>query len=121
MRINYLTAYHMAIELVKRAGFQFAFSAMKTESCYYFHPGRGRNYLLRLSAHKSKHSPIGLNNVCARVSFPPKCLVFTKKSVYNAVALAIGTYFLEDPPPSKYQGKRCDWDKREVLTDPECS
>lgn len=118
-RIDHLVAYHLAIDLVKRAGFQFAFAAMRTESCYYFHPGRGRDRLLRLSAHKSKHSPIGLNGICARASFSPKCKTHTETNVYNQVAFAIGRYFMEEPPPTKYLGKRCDWDKREVVCDPE--
>jgi hypothetical protein len=111
VRIHNLDAYHLAIELVKRAGFQFAFAAMRSESCYYFHPGRGRDRLLRLSAHSSKHSPMGLNNVCARVSFTPNDPYHTKKNVYSRVAFAIGRYFMEEPPPSQYKGKRGSWEE----------
>jgi hypothetical protein len=109
-RIDHLTAYHLAIDLVKRAGFQLFQAASVSESCYYFHPGRGRDRLLRLSAHKSKKAPIGLSNICARATFTPKDPYHTEINVYNKVAFAIGRYFLEEPPPSRYAGKRGTWE-----------
>ena len=110
-KIDNLTAYHLAIELVKRAGFQFAFASMRSESCYYFHQGRGRDRLIRLSTHKSKHSPVGLNNVCARVSFTPGDPYHTEVNVYNKIAFAIGRYFMEEPPTSVYKGKKGTWEQ----------
>lgn len=109
-RIDGMTAYHLAVDLVKRAGFQFAHSASNSETCYYFHPSHGRSRLLRLSAHKSKHAPIGLSNVCARATFTPKDPYHTETNVYNKTAFAIGRYFLEPPPPSDYKGKRGTWE-----------
>lgn len=114
-RIDHMTAYHLAIDLVKRAGFELAFVSQKSESCYYFHPSRSRERTLRLSAHKSKKSPIGMSNVCARASFTPKETTHTETNVYNKVAFAIGRYFLEEPPPSRYEGKRGTWEHCKTL------
>jgi len=114
-QINYLEAYHLALELVKKAGFEFSHAAMQTESCYYWHPAR-KPYLLRVSAHRSKHSPIGLNNVIARVSFTSgedKHGLHTEKNTLNRVTWAIGQYFLNDPRPSDYKGKKGTWGRCE--------
>lgn len=111
-QIDYLEAYHLAIELVKKAGFEFGHASMSTESCYYFHPAR-RPYLLRISAHKSKQSPIGMNNVIARVSFTrgeDKHGIHTEKNTLNRITWAIGQYFLNEPKPSRYLGKRGTWE-----------
>lgn len=113
-RIDNMTAYHLAIDLVKRAGFQFKNASLTSESCYYFHPGRGPDRLLRLSAHKSKKSPVGLSSVCARVSFTPNDPYHTEINVYNKVAFAIGRYFLEEPAPTRYYGKRGTWEDRDA-------
>lgn len=111
-QIDHLDAYHLAIELVKKAGFEFSHASMSTESCYYVHPAR-RPYLLRVSAHKTKHSPIGLNNVVARVSFTKgeeKHGIHTERNVLNRVTWAVGQYFLNEPAPTRYYGKRGTWE-----------
>jgi hypothetical protein len=115
-QITYLEAYHLAIELVKKAGFEFSHAAMSTESCYYRHPARAP-YLLRVSAHKSKHSPIGMRHVVARVSFTrgeEKHGMHTPTNTLNRVTWAIGQYFLNDPKPSEYKGKRGTWEHAEL-------
>lgn len=111
--IDHITAYNMAIELVKSAGFVLSHVSMSTETTYYYHPAR-RPYLLRVSAHKSKHSPIGLNDVVARCAFTKgeekakNCL--TPTNVRNRVTWAIGQYFLNEPLPTRYKGKRGTWE-----------
>jgi len=112
--LTYLDAYHMAIELVKKAGFTLHHASIQTESCYYVHPARAP-LLLRLSAHKSKHSPIGLNGVVARASFTKgeeKHGHHTPANVRNRVTWAIGQYFLNDPQETRYRGKRGTWENK---------
>jgi hypothetical protein len=107
--VNYLEAYHMAIELVKKAGFELHTVSMRSDTCYYTHPQR-RGLLLRLGTHSSKKSPIGLRNVISKATFSRKDIHhFSEKHVRNQVMLAIGRYFIEDPKLSDYQGKRGTW------------
>ena len=63
--LDHITAYHLAIELAKKAGFLLHHASQKSESCYYYHPARGKSYLLRLSTHRSSRAPIGFNDVVA--------------------------------------------------------
>lgn len=111
-RLKHLDAYHHAIELAKKAGFVLSHVARTSETCYYYHPAVGTRKLLRLSTHKSKHVPIGMNAVVARASFTPKDNNHTPTNVYNKIAWAIGRYFLEEPKPSEYKGKRGTWEQR---------
>jgi hypothetical protein len=108
-RISHMAAYDMAIELVKKAGFQLDHVSRQTETCYFYHPSR-RPLLMRVSAHKNNGSPLGLNNVLARVSFSYGEHMFTPTIVTNRVTWAIGQYFLGDPRPSKYKGKKGTWE-----------
>lgn len=113
-RLDHETAYHLALDLVKQAGFVLHNAAMNSESCYYFHPSRGRTCLLRLSMHSTKKTLIGMSSVCARVSFTAKDPKHTEINVYCKIASAIGRYFLEDPAPPRYRGKRGTWEKSET-------
>lgn len=116
-QISYLEAYHMAIELVKKAGFTLHHVSTQTESCYYLHPARAP-LLMRLSAHKSKHSPIGLNGVVARASFTKgeeKHGSHSPTNVRNRVTWAIGQYFLNEPAETRYRGKRGTWETKEPI------
>lgn len=110
-RIEHMTAYNMAIDLVKQAGFVLDHVSGQTETCYYVHPSRP-GHLLRVSAHKSKRSPIGMNGVVARLTFTKKDQTLCPSLVLNRVKWAIGEYFLNDPRPSRYQGKRGTWEER---------
>lgn len=117
-RIDHLTAYHLAIDLAKKAGFVLDHVSQKSESCYYYHPSRGRRFLLRLSAHKSKKSPIGFSNVVARASFPPTDQNCFEASVLKKMIQTIGLYFLADAKVSEYRGKRGTWEVPEPVTVP---
>ena len=109
-RIDYLEAYHLAVDLVKSAGFAFSHASMQTETCYYSHPAR-HPLLLRISTHRSKKSPIGLNNVVARMTFTAKDTVHLNADlVTSRVKWEIGEYFLATPRPSRYHGKRGTWE-----------
>lgn len=107
-RIDHLTAYHLAIDLVKKAGFTLAHVSMNSESCYYSHPAR-HPLTLRLSTHRNK-SPIGLSNVVAKMTFSARDLYLTPTQVRNMVTWAVGSYFVRDPAPSRYHGKRGTWE-----------
>lgn len=112
-RLDHLEAYHLAIELVKKAGFVLDHVSRQTETCYFKYPGLIK--LMRISTHRGKKSPIGHNNVCARVSFvKPKSLNVAphyESSVHLKIVEAIGNYFLTDPKPSRYKGKKGTWIK----------
>lgn len=101
----HIAAYHMGIELLKKAGFEFHHASMQTDTCYYTHPSR-RPLLLRVSTHKSKKSPIGMNNVIARVTFSPKDLYLSEYRVTHMIKWAIGEYFLADQKQTRYDGKK---------------
>ena len=107
-RIDHLTAYHLAVDLVKKAGFRLVHASRSSESCYYNHPALP-DRRLRLSTHKSSKSPIGHSGVCARLSFSPKDQTHSELNVYNKVAFAIGRYFLTEPLPSEYKGPKESW------------
>ena len=111
MRIDSHTAYNMAIDLLKRAGFELAFVARQTESCYYEHSSRRSRYM-RVSMHRSKKSPIGLNGVAARLTFTlaDEKITMTEKTVTNRVKWAIGEYFMHEFKTSQYRGKRGTWE-----------
>lgn len=106
--LDHMVAYDLAREMVKKAGFRLHQVSMNSESCYFDHPGRP-GVLLRASAHKNK-SRIGHSNVVAKVSISPRFHDWTEFSVFCAVRLAIGNYFLKDLKPSEYRGKRGTWE-----------
>ena len=99
------TAYHKGIALLKKAGFEFSHASMKTMTCYYYHPAR-HPYLLRISDHKTKKSPIGMNSVIAKVSFSEKDIYLSDKRIIDMIKWAIGEYFLAEPKPSRYTGTK---------------
>ncbi len=110
--IDALTAFDFAISLAYQAGFNRSFVSMKTESCYFSHPGRD-GVLMRLSMHRNKGSPMGMNNVVARATFAPSNSHLSKYYVWNAMRFVIGDYFMRPIPPSKYKGKRGTWETDE--------
>lgn len=109
--MNYEDAYHMAQDLVKKAGFELHQVSRISDTCYYTHPQR-RPLLLRLGTHTSKHAPMGLKaNTLAKATFSRKSSHgFSESHVRNVVAMAIGLYFLQDPKPSEYYGRKGTWE-----------
>lgn len=106
--MNYLEAYHLALDLIKKAGFELHTVSARSEACYYFHPAR-KPYLLRIAQHRKSKSNIGLSNTVAKVTFSTKH-DFSNQYVRSALALAIGRYFMDDPKPSEYYGKKGTWE-----------
>ena len=108
-QIDHITAYHLAIELVKRAGFVLDHVAMQSETCYYRHPSIKKGRLLRVSTHRGK-GRIGHNGVVSKVTCGAKDMHLNPRSVENQVIHAIGRYFLTEPKPFEYRGKRGIWE-----------
>jgi hypothetical protein len=106
--MNHLDAYHLALSLIKKAGFELHTASAQSEACYYFHPSR-KPYLLRIAQHRQKRSHMGMSNTVAKVTFSTKH-DFSQQYVRSALALAIGRYFLDDPKPSEYYGKKGTWE-----------
>lgn len=108
-KIDAHAAYDLARAMAKKAGFRLHHVPPNSESCYFEHPSRP-GFLLRLSMHRSKRSPIGLNSVVSRASFSSKTDHWSEFAVYCQMRHAIGDYFLRDPEPSRYKGKRGTWE-----------
>jgi hypothetical protein len=104
-------AYHFAQELVKKAGFALHVASMRSEACYYSHPARAP-LLLRLATHKSKRSLIGMRaSTVARLTLRDNAgHYYSEEHVRNMLAMAIGRYFMNDPRPSEYFGKKGTWE-----------
>ena len=110
-RIDNQTAYDLAIAIARKAGFTLASVSRLTEACYFTHLGRP-DMLMRLSMHSSNRSPIGMNAVVARASFAAKNNHLSIFSVHNTMRFVIGDYFMRDPTPSRYRGKRGTWENQ---------
>ena len=112
-----LDAYHLALELVKKAGFTLHTASMQSEACYYSHRDR-HPLLLRVATHSSKRSPIGLRaNTVAKVTISPQDRGILDEQhgaqhVENMVAIGIGRYFLKEPKASNYHGKKGTWEQQ---------
>lgn len=102
-RLDHIAAREYAVRLLKKAGFQLHQVALQSTTSYYYHLARAP-YLLRVSDHPSKRSPIGLPHSVARLTISPKDQYLTERHVENLVINAIGRYFLMDPEPSRYDG-----------------
>jgi hypothetical protein len=96
-RMDNLTAYRLANELVLSAGFQFSHAGIG-EDCWYFHPAHGPERLLRLSTSKHKKLPYVSATNCAHAYFTANHH-HTQTKVTGKVATAIGRYFLWTPAP----------------------
>lgn len=104
MSLDHLEAYHLAIELAKKAGFVLHHVSMNSETCYYEHPSR-LGCFLRLSTHKNK-TPIGIGGVAARLTLGRNAPHVSEDSVHKMMVKAVGEYFLRDAEPSKYDGPK---------------
>jgi hypothetical protein len=102
--IHSMTAHQMACRLLVDAGFILSNAAMRSESCYYYHPALGPAFLLRVSTHTTKKGPIGLSGFVSKATFTPRAS-HSEWHVHNTVAMAIGRYFMAATrPPSRYDG-----------------
>lgn len=111
--MDHLDAYHFALDLVKKAGFKLHTPSMQSEACYYYHPAR-EPLLLRIATHSQKRGGMGLSGVVARVTYSPKDKHdLSEEHVRNLLAMAIGRYFMDEPKPSRYYGKRGTWENNE--------
>lgn len=108
-----------AIQTLKAVGFERAAVSGKSEAVYMRFPGRPA--LLRVSTHPSKHSPIGMDYVAARLTFKGRSwdghsvLRCSEGKIDMMIYLAIGQYFVKalTPKPSLYKGKRGTWEHLE--------
>lgn len=105
----------LAGDRLRRAGFVVAHVSMRSEAVYFRHPPLDK--LLRVSAHKQKHGPIGMDGVVAKLTFSPgrrsadrRHLIRTESAIDQMIWTAIGQYFDREPAPSEYQGKRGTWE-----------
>jgi hypothetical protein len=112
-RLDYMVAYDLAIQLVKKAGFVLDHVAMQSETCYYRHPSVKKGRLLRVSTHRGKRR-IGHNGVVSKVTCGRKDMHLNPTSVENQVIHAIGRYFLTEPKTSEYRGKRGTWENNDL-------
>lgn len=106
--LDNVTYFNLAIELVKKAGFIIDHVAMNSETCYFRHPSIKKGRLLRVSTHRG-HRPIGHNGVVSKVTCSAKDMHLNNTTLENQVIYAIGRYFLTEPKPSEYKGKRGTW------------
>lgn len=116
-RIDHIAAREHAVALLTKAGFRRHQVSSNSTSVYYVHPQR-EPYLLRVGDHGTKHGMIGLHQTVARLTISPKDQYLTTWHVENLVAMAIGRYFITDPKPSRYYGKKGTWeDERHHATE----
>lgn len=112
-RLDHVSAREHAAALLKKAGFRLHQVSQRSTSAYYVHPAR-EPYLLRVSDHPSKRDIMGLPNTVSRLTISPKNQYLTEVHVENLVVNAIGRYFLSDPKPTRYYGKRGTWEGESV-------
>jgi hypothetical protein len=108
-KLDHITARECAVALLRKAGFKLHQVSQSSTSVYYLHPAR-EPYLLRVSDHRSKRDLIGLPFTVARLTISPKDQYLTEHHVENLVVSAIGRYFLGDPKPTRYYGKKGTWE-----------
>jgi hypothetical protein len=108
-KLDHVTAREHAVALLKKAGFILHQVSQCSTTVYYLHPAR-TPYLLRVADHRSKRDIIGQPNTVARLTISPKDQYLTELHIENLVATAIGRYFLNEPKPTRYYGKRGTWE-----------
>lgn len=103
-------------DMLKAIGFEQVYISRKTEACYYKLPGRFG--LLRVSAHRNKHPPIGLDPIASKITFRGNChsganlLVTSENGFMTQVYIGIGQYMMRsaEQKPSEYKGKKGTWE-----------
>lgn len=100
-----------ASDALKAVGFFHACTSMKSEATYY--RLEGRHGLLRIATHQSKREPIGMEHVCATITFSGGkrdrgTLVCDEMRFNNMIWTAVGQYIMRsaNPHETRYQGKR---------------
>lgn len=89
-----LEACNVAAFRLKSVGFEFRYSSMKSEACYYGWPDRQE--LLRIAAHSHDNDVRGLGKVVSRLTLNRQSIKFkSPESMEHVIALAIGHYFLK--------------------------
>lgn len=109
-RLDHVAAREHAVALLKKAGFQLHQVSQSSTSAYYLHSARAP-LLLRISDHQSKHDVMGLANTVARLTISPNDRYLSEHHVFNLVVNSIGRYFLGEPRPSRYYGKKGTWEQ----------
>lgn len=110
-------------ERLKAAGFEVASVSMRSEAVYYRLPGR--EGLLRVATHSSRHPPIGLGDVLASITFRGREVVEgrfvlrgTPEGIENTIYRAVGQYMMRSASPrpkrNPYLGKRGTWESPSV-------
>ncbi len=108
-RLDQVAAREHAVALLTKAGFRLHQVALRSTSAYYYHVARAP-FLLRVSDHPSKRDIIGLPNTVARLTISPKDQYLSAYHIENLVVMAIGRYFLSDPKPTRYYGRKGTWE-----------
>lgn len=119
-------AHGRAIEALKSIGFQLRAVSQKSEACYFALPGRSA--VLRVATHRYKKSAIGLGPVVATLTFTdrgqrmPGHIRLSEVAFENRLYLAVGQYLFrcQNPPPSRYKGKRGTWEQPTSMENAEC-
>lgn len=114
-RINIFEACERAGRMLLDAGFEFRYQSQKTETKYFGLPGRSHN--IRVSAHRSKHGPIGMPETVARITFhaggceTPQHIAMSDEAFEHMVAIAVGFYIIKSNRPmvSSWRGKKGTW------------
>jgi len=119
-RQNCLHLAARAAEVLKAAGFVHVCASMKSEASYYRLDGR--HGLLRVATHPSKREPIGMQHVCATLTFcgakrDRGTLVCDEMRFNSMIWTAVGQYVMRSAAPheTRYQGKRGTWEDSEAI------
>jgi len=99
-----LDACTMAAELLCEAGFEFRYSSMKSEACYYGLPTVPD--LIRIAAHKHDRGVAGLGKIVSRITFAAQKAGISELHVRNTVANGIGWYVLRSTGALAYKGRQ---------------
>src|SRR5580693_7611017 len=111
-KLDHVAAREHACALLRKAGFAVHQVSQSSTSVYYFHAARAP-YLLRVSDHPSKGDVMGMPYTVARLTISLKDQYLSQHHVENLVTMAIGRYFLGEPKPSRYYGKKGTWESNE--------
>jgi len=98
-----------AAERLKAAGFVLVCASMKSEAVYY--RLEGRHGVLRIATHASRREPIGMEHVCATLTFKGGkrdrgTLVCNDSRFDTMVWMAVGQYIMRSAAPHETRYKR---------------
>ncbi len=109
-----------ASKMLKAAGFEVVDVSRRSEAVYFHLPGR--HGVLRVSAHKTRCSVIGLDSVVSKLTFcgnhhsGADILVCSDEKIESMVWAAVGHYIMKsaEPIPSNYAGERGTWEHKKA-------